>query len=238
MPHRSLFEKDKLLFAFLLSCKLGQDAGQVSSSELRFLLTGGSLMCRTMSRYSHVILHCPIFKDWAGHTLLPAWLQSILLPSTMAASRFKMLEKLFVRPACTNVMRSLRVCVAGGVAMGELPAPNPAPEWVSDKMWGEVCRASDLSPESGKWAGLASHVAENLADWQALYDHPEPHTVPLPGHWQVRGGAWACLVPVARPPADVLDNPDMPIVAAAAAAIRSLSVLDARCLSSMCKQSN
>jgi len=51
-------------------------------------------------------------------------------------------------------------------------------------MWGEMCRASDLSPESGHWQGLASHVAENLADWKALYDSPEPHACALPGNWQ------------------------------------------------------
>jgi hypothetical protein len=38
---RSLFEKDKLLFALTLAVKLKLDAGAVSSSELRFLLTGG-----------------------------------------------------------------------------------------------------------------------------------------------------------------------------------------------------
>jgi hypothetical protein len=38
---RSLFEKDKLLFALLLATKLGIDSGRVSPQELRFLLTGG-----------------------------------------------------------------------------------------------------------------------------------------------------------------------------------------------------
>ena len=70
-PSRSLFEKDKLLFAFLLASKLLTDRGRLNTAELRFLLTGG-------------------------------------------------------------------------VAMGELAAANPAPAWISDKMWGEMCRASDL----------------------------------------------------------------------------------------------
>lgn len=45
---------------------------------------------------------------------------------------------------------------AGGLALGEAPLPNPAPDWMSHKSWGELCRASDLGPD---WEGLAAHVA-------------------------------------------------------------------------------
>lgn len=38
--HRSLFEKDKLLFGFGLAIKLKLDAGLISQQELRFLMTG------------------------------------------------------------------------------------------------------------------------------------------------------------------------------------------------------
>lgn len=38
---RSLFEKDKLLFALLLASKLSIDHGLMDPLELRFLLTGG-----------------------------------------------------------------------------------------------------------------------------------------------------------------------------------------------------
>ena len=68
---RSLFEKDKLLFAFGVAAGLQVDSGKMDSADLRFLLTGG-------------------------------------------------------------------------VAVGDLPAPNPCPGWLSDKSWGEVCRASKL----------------------------------------------------------------------------------------------
>ena len=70
-PPRSLFEKDKLLFAFLLASKLLIDRQRMEPAELRFLLTGG-------------------------------------------------------------------------VAMGELPLANPDPSWISEKMWSEICRVSDL----------------------------------------------------------------------------------------------
>jgi dynein heavy chain len=38
---RSLFEKDKLIFSFLLSIKLNQMAGDADTAEYKFLLTGG-----------------------------------------------------------------------------------------------------------------------------------------------------------------------------------------------------
>jgi hypothetical protein len=39
--HRSLFEKDKLLFAFLLAARILGSHGQLESEEWMFLLTGG-----------------------------------------------------------------------------------------------------------------------------------------------------------------------------------------------------
>ena len=38
---RSLFEKDKMIFSFLLCVKLNQMSGEVDMNEIRFLLTGG-----------------------------------------------------------------------------------------------------------------------------------------------------------------------------------------------------
>ncbi len=120
LPHpRSLFEKDKLLFAFVLASKLLMDEGRISHEELRFLLTGG-------------------------------------------------------------------------VAMGKSPLPNPAPEWVSDRMWGEVCRAQELPAEL--WRGLAQHVAEDPAAWKRIYDSLEPHTEQLPDPWHAKLDAFQRIV--------------------------------------------
>jgi len=41
-----------------------------------------------------------------------------------------------------------RFLLTGGVAL-ENPHPNPAPEWLSDKAWGEIVRASRLSGLKG-----------------------------------------------------------------------------------------
>jgi len=109
---RSLFEKDKLLFAFHLASRLQTEHGKMRPAELRFLLTGG-------------------------------------------------------------------------VAMGELPAANPAPDWLSDKSWGELCRANALSAgeDNDVWAGLYADVAAAPDDWRRIYDSLEPDTEPLPEPW-------------------------------------------------------
>ena len=69
---RSLFEKDKMIFSFLLQCKIMELDGLLDLEEQRFFLTGG---------------------------------------------------------------------VSLG---GELPE-NPAPEWLSEKSWGEITRLGDMA---------------------------------------------------------------------------------------------
>ncbi|KAM4651998.1 dynein axonemal heavy chain 12 [Discoglossus pictus] len=99
---RSLFEKDKLLFSFLLCCNLLMAKKEVEPQEFMFLLTGG------------------------------VGLQN-------------------------NV-------------------PNPAPSWLPDKSWDEICRASDLP----SFKGLREHFQKKPNEWHELYDSKEPHSFPLP----------------------------------------------------------
>ncbi|XP_058254502.1 dynein axonemal heavy chain 3 [Hemibagrus wyckioides] len=107
---RSLFEKDKLLFALLLTVGIMQGKGQINDLIWRFLLTGG-------------------------------------------------------------------------VALDN-PHPNPAPEWLSDKAWSEVVRASNLP----KLEGLYEDVIENVAEWKRVYDSSQPHKERFPGEWGTLGG--------------------------------------------------
>ncbi|MEW5299251.1 MAG: hypothetical protein WDW36_002284 [Sanguina aurantia] len=116
---RSLFEKDKLLFAFLLGTRLATGAGALHPAHLRFLLTGG-------------------------------------------------------------------------VAMGEPRLGNPCRDWITDRMWGEVCRAGQL--EGGALGGLCEHVAGNVPSWKAVYDSLEPHVTPLPAPWDTALDAFQRLL--------------------------------------------
>ncbi|KAK3571583.1 hypothetical protein QTP86_014552, partial [Hemibagrus guttatus] len=107
---RSLFEKDKMLFALLLTVGIMQGKGQINDLIWRFLLTGG-------------------------------------------------------------------------VALDN-PHPNPAPEWLSDKAWSEVVRASKLP----RLEGLFEDVIENVAEWKRVYDSSRPHRERFPGKWHTLGG--------------------------------------------------
>lgn len=69
-----------------------------------------------------------------------------------------------------------RFLLTGGVAL-ENPEPNPAPEWLSDKSWGEIVRASKITSDLN---GLFQHVAENIDQWKPLYDSATPQNFVYP----------------------------------------------------------
>ncbi|KAL8573170.1 Dynein heavy chain 3, axonemal [Nucella lapillus] len=107
---RSLFEKDKLLFSFILCVGILKGQGRIEEEVWRFLLTGG-------------------------------------------------------------------------VAL-ENPHPNPAPDWLGDKSWGEIVRANNLS----NLKGYKQHVQENVALWKGFYDSPAPQTYKLPSPYDALSG--------------------------------------------------
>uniref|UniRef100_A0A8C8BKI7 Dynein axonemal heavy chain 3 n=1 Tax=Otus sunia TaxID=257818 RepID=A0A8C8BKI7_9STRI len=107
---RSLFEKDKLLFSFLLTVGIMKGKDQIDDEVWRFLLTGG-------------------------------------------------------------------------VALDN-PYPNPAPDWLSDKSWGELVRASSLT----NLQGLMEHVRENFSKWKLIYDSVKPHEEAFPDVWSTLMG--------------------------------------------------
>ncbi|XP_028395151.1 dynein heavy chain 3, axonemal-like isoform X1 [Dendronephthya gigantea] len=105
---RSLFEKDKLLFSFVLTVGIMQGRGDIDDQVWRFLLTGG-------------------------------------------------------------------------VAL-ENPYPNPCPDWLIEKSWSEIVRASDLT----NLKGLKDDF--DGASWKAFYDSASPHTEKFPGSWNALSG--------------------------------------------------
>nr|KAG5708500.1 hypothetical protein BaRGS_026227 [Batillaria attramentaria] len=103
---RSLFEKDKLLFSFILCANILLARGDLDQQEFMFFLTGGIGL--------------------------------------------------------------------------ENKRKNPAPKWLLDKSWDELCRMSDLKA----YKKFRDHFEKNVDKWQEYYDAKEPHKMDLPDPWQ------------------------------------------------------
>jgi dynein heavy chain, axonemal len=66
--------------------------------------------------------------------------------------------------------------LTGGVALDN-PHSNPASEWLSDKSWNEIVRASAAIIEL---SGLFEHVASNSQEWKEFYDLQNPEDAKFP----------------------------------------------------------
>ncbi|KAL4617872.1 dynein heavy chain 3, axonemal [Arapaima gigas] len=76
-----------------------------------------------------------------------------------------------------------RFLLTGGIALDN-PYPNPAPEWLSDKSWSEIVRASKLK----NLCGLFEHVRDHIPKWKKIYDSGRPHEEKLPDKWSMLVG--------------------------------------------------
>ena len=68
--------------------------------------------------------------------------------------------------------------LTGGVGL-ENKIPNPAPSWLSDKSWDEICRMCDLKA----FRQFRGSFVSNTDEWKRYYDDREPHKAILPSPW-------------------------------------------------------
>ncbi|XP_006892767.1 PREDICTED: dynein heavy chain 3, axonemal [Elephantulus edwardii] len=73
--------------------------------------------------------------------------------------------------------------LTGGVALDN-PYPNPDPEWLSEKAWSEIVRASTLPGLKD----LMEDFQNNTNHWKPIYDSAWPHERPFPGQWKFLEG--------------------------------------------------
>ncbi|CAH2307190.1 dynein heavy chain 3, axonemal [Pelobates cultripes] len=76
-----------------------------------------------------------------------------------------------------------RFLLTGGIALDN-PYPNPASQWLSDKSWAEIVRASNLQPLQG----FMDHFKNNISKWKNIYDSLKPQNELFPDEWQALRG--------------------------------------------------
>ncbi|XP_066265765.1 dynein axonemal heavy chain 1-like isoform X2 [Branchiostoma lanceolatum] len=103
---RSLFEKHKLMFAFLLGVRILMNDGKIDMDEWRYLLAGGTIVPKEL--------------------------------------------------------------------------PNPAPQWLSARSWGDILTLQALP----KFAAFAEDFPNHIEGFKSMFDSVEPHREDLPGPWK------------------------------------------------------
>jgi len=74
-----------------------------------------------------------------------------------------------------------RFLLTGGLALERQQPPNPAPSWLADRAWSELCR---LSTTNESMRGLHNDFGAMSNEWQQVYDAPEPHRASFPGKFE------------------------------------------------------
>lgn len=79
--------------------------------------------------------------------------------------------------------------LTGGIGL-ENKAPNPAPVWLSEKSWDEICRMSDLKA----FKDFKEQFSTNVEQWRGFYDSKDPHDAKMPEPWDSKLDSFKHLI--------------------------------------------
>ncbi|KAK7490596.1 hypothetical protein BaRGS_00018199, partial [Batillaria attramentaria] len=104
-------------------------------------------------------------------------------------SLFEKDKLLFSFILCCNILKArhdldqkeFMFLLTGGVGL-ENTLKNPAPEWLLDKSWDEICRLGDIKA----FAKFRESFEKNTDQWQEYYNSKEPHRMELPVPWHTQ----------------------------------------------------
>ncbi|KAK6963637.1 Dynein heavy chain 7 axonemal [Biomphalaria glabrata] len=152
---RSLLAKHKLVFSFILCANLQFNKSKIVEKRLRYL-----------SDHFTYNLYCSICR-----------------------SLFEKDKLLFSFVLCANILLAKKdlnteefmFFLTGGIGL-ENKLANPAPVWLNEKCWDEICRMSDLK----NFKGFREDFVKNIEKWKDFYNEKEPHKVTLPDPWNTK----------------------------------------------------
>lgn len=91
--------------------------------------------------------------------------------------------------------------IAGGAVTAK-QLPNPAPDWISERMWMDLLTLTSLP----SLATLADEFLEHIDGFKKMFDSTEPHRESLPGHWATDLDDFQKLLVIKGVRADKLTN--------------------------------
>ncbi|KAJ3222668.1 Dynein heavy chain 3, axonemal [Clydaea vesicula] len=113
-------------------------------------------------------------------------------------SLFKKDKLLFSFLLCVGLMKSKSeidaeewlFLLTGGISLDANLPPNPSPDWISEKCWGETCRVSGLPG----FKNFGGDFKEFVSAWKIIFDSSEPWKETLPGGWDDRLSSFQSLL--------------------------------------------
>ena len=81
--------------------------------------------------------------------------------------------------AAGNVNETEQRFLISGASLNPKTSENPAPEWITKRMWNEIQNLSGVAI----YNGFDEAVVEHITEWKAYFDGPTPQNEKLPGKW-------------------------------------------------------
>ena len=167
---RSLFEKDKLLFSFMLCLRILQGKSALDPAELFFLLTGGI---------------AAIDRKYEPNPSVLDPLAPPFVPTTSAEEDDEdddEDEEEDAANAAATAQAAAAATKPGSASSSTHPAAaaNAAVEhWLPDVNWHQICHLSELPA----FVGFDQHFKQHQRRWRNFYESADVATRSLPGNW-------------------------------------------------------